>query len=324
MATEVEKLKNFIMNNHDLEKLEALLLEFNVFETLNIIKNEIRHSNVLSWLLNPYANHGIGIYFLDAMLKRIVEKLSHDNNSSLSIFDVELFKYTDVEIRREWNNIDILIIINEESSKLVFCIENKIDSEEHSNQLIRYKGLVQNDFKSYQKLFILLSPYDITPSDEDWEPLNYSEIADQLGKLLKYRKNSLSGNVLMFLRNYNEILRRYLVGESEIEKICKQIYNKHKEAIDLIFQYRPDTQLEVSEYVQDKINGHNELIADTLGKTVIRFTSKTIDAAFDKVSEGWSKSKRILLFEFSNYDSRLQLLLYIGAVKKQLPLFRVI
>jgi hypothetical protein len=37
-----------------------------------------------------------------------------------------------------------------------------------------------------------------------------------------------------------------------------------------------------------------------------------MDNTFDKISEGWSKSKRIILFEFSNYNNRLQLLLYIG------------
>jgi hypothetical protein len=64
MKTDIEKLKNFILNNHDLEKLESMLLDFNVFETLNIVKNEIRHSNVLSWLLKPNANHGIVYIFL--------------------------------------------------------------------------------------------------------------------------------------------------------------------------------------------------------------------------------------------------------------------
>lgn len=312
MSNDIEKLKNFVLNNYDLERLETILLNFNVFETLNIVKNEIRHSNVLAWLLNPYANHGIGTYFLDAILKRIIERCSNRDDLHLSIFDIELFKYTDVEIRREWNNIDLLIIINEPSHKLVICIENKIGSEEHSDQLTRYKNIVKNEFTSHQRLFILLTPYGITPTDEEWESFEYLEVVDQLDKLLTYRKSFLNENVLLFINNYNDILRRYLVGESELEKICKQIYNKHKDAIDIIFQYRPDTQLEISEYLQEKIKSNADLIIDTPGKSSIRFTSHLMDPKFKKISEGWSKSKRIILYEFSNYSDKLQLLLYIG------------
>ena len=46
-------LEDFILNNPELDKLEGMLDHFNVFETLKMVHTEIRHSNVLSWLLNP-------------------------------------------------------------------------------------------------------------------------------------------------------------------------------------------------------------------------------------------------------------------------------
>lgn len=53
-----ELLEEFILYNPELEKLEAMLGEFNLFETLNMVNNELMYSNMLSWLMNPRANHG--------------------------------------------------------------------------------------------------------------------------------------------------------------------------------------------------------------------------------------------------------------------------
>jgi hypothetical protein len=33
------------------------------------------------------------------------------------------------------------------------------------------------------------------------------------------------------------------VGQSEVEKIAIEIYKKHQEALDIIFQYKPDIYL---------------------------------------------------------------------------------
>jgi hypothetical protein len=45
---DIKLLEDFVLNNPELEKLENMLDQFNVFETLNVVNAEIRHSNVLS------------------------------------------------------------------------------------------------------------------------------------------------------------------------------------------------------------------------------------------------------------------------------------
>lgn len=66
------------MNNTELDKLEEMLSDFNIFETLGLVNADIRHSNVLSWLLNPNANHGLNIYFLKLFLKQFVSENKTD------------------------------------------------------------------------------------------------------------------------------------------------------------------------------------------------------------------------------------------------------
>ena len=70
---EIKYLENFVLRNPDLDKLENLLEEFNIFETLKITRAEIRHSNVIAWLLNPTENHGLSNYFLQVLSLNIYQ-----------------------------------------------------------------------------------------------------------------------------------------------------------------------------------------------------------------------------------------------------------
>ena len=69
--------------------------------------------------------------------------------------------------------------------------------------------------------------------------------------------------------------------------------------------------------VQSLINSNNHLIIDSAGKTVIRFTTNTIESKIPKISEGWLKTKRLLIYEVYNYDNRLAIRLYLGPGEKQ-------
>ncbi len=308
---ELVALEKFLLQNQELEKLESLIAEFNVFETLDAVRAEIRHSNMLAWLMNPNANHGLGDQFLRLFLKYLFANNRDSIKSEITFFDIEVFNLDDIEIRREWNRIDLLLI--SESNKLIVTIENKVGTEEHSNQLKRYFDIVTKEFPDYRKLFVYLTPDSLTPSDEqNWIIFDYSTVYSILKSLLESRKNSLSNSIFDFLTQYCTVLRRYIMPDSEIEEICKKIYQKHQQALDLIFQYKPDIESEVSEIVQDLVKKYSNLVLDGAGKTIIRFTSKALDELVPKKGEGWVSSNRILLFEFYNYYKRGVIRLYIG------------
>ena len=59
---DIETLKSFIDDNEDLERLESILDRFNIFESLGLVRQEIRHSAFLRWLLDPSETHGLGDY----------------------------------------------------------------------------------------------------------------------------------------------------------------------------------------------------------------------------------------------------------------------
>ena len=305
-------LEEFLMDIEILDELEAKISEFNVFETLNIINTEIRHSNVLGWLLNPTENHGLGDY----VLRKVIQVVSyqHYDNSKGFDFDplqVSLIDYYDFQVRREWKNIDILLL--SEVNKFVVVIENKVWSKESKHQLKKYYNIIQQDFEDYRKLFIYLTPYGEESSDPDtWLSMSYQTIIDIISKAVNFRKNSLSERVKLFIEQYIETLRRYIVGDKELEKLCRQIYFKHKKALDLIFEYKPDLYSDISNGLQELIKNTPGLILDDSNKTYIRFTTDKLDQNFEKAGNGWTSTKRLLLFEFQNRENKLVLKLIIG------------
>ena len=185
-------LLDFIHENEDLEKLEDIVDEFNIFEALRLINSEIRHSNFLTWLLSPNESHGLGDYFLTSFLKKLSFKASHLKLDGPSIFDIDGWNLTDAEILREWKNVDIFIKCD--SQKFVCAIENKIYSKEHSGQLGRYKNAVNQEFPEYNKFFVYLTIEEDHPSDESYIPMSHNDISQLVEHLIARRKDKL-GNV---------------------------------------------------------------------------------------------------------------------------------
>jgi hypothetical protein len=95
---QVKVLNNFLVDNLELEILSAKLAAFNILKVLKIENTEIRHSNVLAWLMQPQESHGIG----QAFIKRFLSTILLDANrtkGSITPAQIELMDLSDVEVR---------------------------------------------------------------------------------------------------------------------------------------------------------------------------------------------------------------------------------
>lgn len=116
----------------------------------------------------------------------------------------------------------------------MLCIENKIDSGEHDNQLVRYRHTIERTFPSYRHVFLYLSPQGIEASDNQyWVSMSYSSLLTIIDKTIK--QTELLPDVSLIISNYMDIIRRDIVGDERLARICEQIYAKHGRALDLIF-----------------------------------------------------------------------------------------
>ena len=147
-------LNKFLVDNPELEELSAKLSVFNILNVLRIERTEIRHSNVLAWLMDPQGSHGMGQAFIRRVLSTILLE-SESAEIELTPASIELMNMVDVEVLREWKNIDLLVI--SETNRWVLLVENKIRSRASRRQLIKYIELVKKEFPKFTIISVLLT-----------------------------------------------------------------------------------------------------------------------------------------------------------------------
>ena len=125
----IVSLNNFVLDTKTLSKLEAKISKFNIYRVLKFVYAEIRHSNTLAWILNPVETHGLSDLFLRNWLMRVVIDSNLDPSLYPSPIIIDSCEFVSVDVRREWHNIDLLILIEtKEHGKWLIVIENKIES----------------------------------------------------------------------------------------------------------------------------------------------------------------------------------------------------
>ena len=299
-----KQLMDLVERLIELEKDKTIFNKFNIFETLKITNTEIRHSNVLGWLLDPRENHNLKGQFL----KNFIEDINELAEKGL---DLEVIDYDSFEIRREWKNIDILVV--SKKSGFLLVVENKIWSDESSHQLEKYRNIVEDEFQDYKIIYIFLTPYGDTSSNpEIWTSYDYEKVLHIIESIIDENRTVIDNDVLLFIQHYALSLRRNIVGDKKLQDLCVDIYNQHKEAFDLILRNLPDQRNIYHNIIIEYLENRNDVIMDDSGKTLIRFITNEIDNVIPKSPSGWTKSGRIFLFEIENFDAILRLKSVVG------------
>jgi hypothetical protein len=305
-----QALEAFVVENTDLETLEGLLEQFNIFEALGVVRQELRTSDFLAFLLDPRQNHRLGDAFVQRSLQKILVA-ARNLAPPLSPVLLDSWDLSRITVRREWQNIDILLV--DEPNRLVVVIENKIDSLEHSDQLGRYLRLVGAEYPApaWRHLALYLTPDGASPSDSGYLPADYGTVADAVEAVAESRRPSLDPAVHEVMIHYARMLRRHIVTDSEIADLCRRIYHRHQRALDLIFEHRPDRLPEVQAILLHLVRSRDDLILDTTAsKKFVRFGHVAWEGL--PKGKGWTRSGRLVLFEFQNNPDRLDLRLYVG------------
>ncbi|MDO5519022.1 MAG: PD-(D/E)XK nuclease family protein [bacterium] len=263
MKSDKEVLQEFLLDIECLDELLPWTKKFNIFDVLKLARTEIRHSNMLAWLFDPNENHGLGSMFLAGFVKRIVENAC---DNKYDIFSLLLMDFHSFVVYREWKNIDILLVSDEE--KKLIAIENKVGSQEHSNQLNRYRHILEETYSDYQRILIYLTPDGTEPSDsENWIISSYIDVVEVLEMICN--RIDLKPEIELMICNYIEIIRREVVDDQQLVEVCNKIYNKHKRALDLIFEHRIDGNDRKKDIIIDTLkeleNNGDIILRDNIG-----------------------------------------------------------
>ena len=203
-----------------------------MFDALGVARREIHHSNFLAFLLDPAEAHGQSQLFLRAVLIDILKSLPHVARP-LSPLDLDGAELRGVDVRREWNNIDLLITSKE--PRFVIAIENKVDAGEHSNQLARYKTAIAENFPGVPALFLFLTPTGEEPSEAEWQPYTYKDIHRVLSRVRASNEGAIGDDVLLFLDHYLNLIGTRLMNDERIDELCERIWKNHRVALQLIY-----------------------------------------------------------------------------------------
>lgn len=238
-------LDRFLADNPEFGQLSDRLAQFNIFGVLGVEDAEIRHSNTLAWLLNPEESHGLGGLVLRRILSSILLE-SHFDGGGISAAQVELLDFPHIEVQREWHHYDLLVV--DKGNKLVILVENKVHASVSEKQLAQYLADARAEFPNFTIVPVLLTLSEWDGEDEapeSWIPYSYSRLLGVIERALGQKKShQLRDDVVLFLNHYLEILRRLTMEDETITKLCKEIYRKHRRAIDLIAKYGTSSEFE--------------------------------------------------------------------------------
>ena len=100
-------------NSVEFEKLHSKFNRFNPFKILKVDKFEIRHSNMIAWLLDPTENHHLSSMFVNKLLSKTFVKAENEELIGQYNF-IKLHKQSlqDLEVFRE--------VQTENNKKLIF------------------------------------------------------------------------------------------------------------------------------------------------------------------------------------------------------------
>jgi len=320
---DLQALEALVVDNADLERLEALLEQFNIFEALGVVRQELRHSDFLAFLCNPAAPHGLG----DNVIKHILQHVliaGRKRALPISLFDLDVWDFAHLQVRREWQNIDILLL--DSRHNLAIIIENKVDSGEHSSQLSRYWETVQERYPTWRVIGLYLTPSGDVPSNPHFFPLGYTTVCTVLAELGQRRASTLGADVRTLITHYTQMLRRHIVGDSEIALLCQRLYIRHKRAFDLINQQIEARTQRRRRLIEGLIRQSSTLTMDPGGRgRYLRFIPTAWDTNALRGDKGWTPSRRMLLFEFVNSAESLQIALCLGPgpTERRQPLYKL-
>ena len=259
--------------------------QFNPFKVLRVDQMEIRHSNVLAWLLNPNENHQLGSFFIKKLVSRLMTRVENEDKvQELDFLPYLYAMYSDIEVYREVKtktNRFIDLVVVSPSLTSVFLIENKFHAAESLGQLEDYLTFIENKYKEYRVIPIFLTLRKEVPSHLAYWILDYHDVLEILVDHLELNKEAIANNVFDFLSYYSEILKEELVEDDEATQLALTVYQKNKVAIDILY-----------------ISQHPELRQQQRYQDLIQQLSKLTTSQSESIRRIYEKNKRTIDFVF--------------------------
>lgn len=292
---------NELENDVDFQELVDLLKKPNVFNVLKLDRYEIRHSNFIAWLLDPSEKHGLNDTFLNFLLSDIL-----NTDQFLSAGKLKWIK------RESVADIDLFI----EFENLLIVIENKFESDEHSNQLTKYREYVHEHYPNKLAVFVYLTPEGrLTKNNNEYIVYSYHRIAVHLRAILNDNNINLCNRTTVYIEDYLHSIQSNIMKSNKENLLAAELYNKYADVIKFINENANSDlnyisnkiNLLLSKHVAGYVKGSEEF-------KFSRFTTVNLNSVLSPVNTTKRRwiNKEPLLFEFSLEKENAQLVFLVS------------
>jgi hypothetical protein len=234
-------IKDFFNHNDDFRFLKDYYSLSNSAKRYGVERMEIKHSNLLAWILNPSNAGSLGTKPIKDLLKLIQHNTIKDN--TFKTLDLNKAILTDVNIKRESYNIDLLITLKIDGIDYAIIIENKVYSSIHGDQLRNYKTTIAEEqiyshftqvcaflYTDYQDKNYISGQLE-QATNEGYTPISYQEVYEEV--LLPITKYSTNNEQIFILADYIHCLASHTTDTGNEMMI---ITDRDKESLTNLFK----------------------------------------------------------------------------------------
>ncbi|MCL2662765.1 MAG: PD-(D/E)XK nuclease family protein [Oscillospiraceae bacterium] len=224
----------------------------NIWSIIEYGKNsyETRYSRFLRWLLDPSGNHGAGDAFIRELWKALKTKQKKQmagKEAELESTETEWSTETDADCEVYYKDDSLVIengkpkrrfidiLVYDKVHKRYLCIELKVLSKAHTNQLTSYAEYLKNEetYKDTCGLLAFISPDGADPDndewDESWVGFSYGELREVLLNLYNHVKGSeieYKNDTCKYIYSFRSDLKKYYYVpkfNSIAKKLCSEL-----------------------------------------------------------------------------------------------------
>ena len=212
---------------------------FNPFDVLRYADYEIRHSNVLAWLLQPNETHGLG----EAFIRDFANALNDEARAQGRDPVPSSFETDSIRVERELDYVDITLFF--ESERVVVAIENKTEemTPDHARQVENYHEKLREKYRGtyddIRSVLLTTSP-KAEASERDFTHLSWTRVRD-LVKSIRARGRfqfDEGERVRAFLGEYLEVVERLTAQPKTDRDYFKTLLDDHRLVLNKLLKER--------------------------------------------------------------------------------------
>lgn len=200
-----------------LRQLRELRNQFNLFQTLGSFGLESTHEKMLSWLMNPRENHGLGTRFLHSFVS------SH--GAPVSEFPTT----TVVRTQRKIGAGRLDIIARSETAALI--VELKTYAPAH-NPFDDYRAWAVSRFGDRSVWCVYLTPEGKRCGSAGWLTMRYAELQGLVDDALL--EANVHPDARPFIEQYSRWMDRHFFRKSDANAVAREISAKWGAELDSV------------------------------------------------------------------------------------------